>query len=147
MDALIPADQDPGARDAGAVLYIDRQLTRKYKRHQQTYRDALQAIDQLGPAPFASLDFDARTRLLQQLESGQVPARLFPGGGKAVFELVLAHTMQGFYGNPRHGGNRDYASWRMMGVPPMPVRGRNLYDLSGEGLAAGPRRKTWRSRG
>jgi len=24
--------------------------------------------------------------------------------------------MQGFYGNPRHGGNRDYASYRMLGL-------------------------------
>ncbi len=43
--------------------------------------------------------------------------------------MVLAHTMQGFYGSPRHGGNRDYASWRMLRVPASPVRGRIQYDL------------------
>jgi hypothetical protein len=43
----------------------------------------------------------------------------------AFFELVLNHTMQSFYGSPRHGGNRDAVSWRMLGVPDPPVRGRS----------------------
>jgi gluconate 2-dehydrogenase gamma chain len=38
---------------------------------------------------------------------------------------VVSHTMQGFYGDPRHGGNRNWASWRMLGVPITPVRGRS----------------------
>jgi hypothetical protein len=24
--------------------------------------------------------------------------------------------MQGFYGSPTHGGNRDEASWKMLGI-------------------------------
>jgi hypothetical protein len=32
--------------------------------------------------------------------------------------------MAAYYGDPRHGGNRDYASWRMLRVPVAPVRGR-----------------------
>jgi gluconate 2-dehydrogenase gamma chain len=30
--------------------------------------------------------------------------------------MVVDHTMQGFYGSPAHGGNRDEASWKMLGV-------------------------------
>jgi gluconate 2-dehydrogenase gamma chain len=52
--------------------------------------------------------------------------------------------MQGFYGDPRHGGNREYASWRMLGVPVAPIRGRQLYDLT-TGLAEEDRRNhPWR---
>ena len=32
--------------------------------------------------------------------------------------------MMGFYGDPRHGGNKDRVSWRMLGVPDPPIRGR-----------------------
>ncbi len=46
--------------------------------------------------------------------------------------MVLDHCMQGFYGSPRHGGNKDYASWRMLGVPVSPVRGRQHYTAEGD---------------
>lgn len=130
-ETLIPADQDAGAQQAGVVLFIDRQLTRKYKKLQPDYRQALLAIDQaarqLCNMPFAQLPVGDRTTLLINLETGKAGKEIFSDGGKAAFEMVLAHTMQGFYGNPRHGGNKDYASWRMIGVPPMAVRGRQHY--------------------
>jgi gluconate 2-dehydrogenase gamma chain len=40
---------------------------------------------------------------------------------------VRAHTMQGFYGDPRHGGNRDRASWKMVGLSYPPIRGQEKY--------------------
>jgi gluconate 2-dehydrogenase gamma chain len=43
---------------------------------------------------------------------------------KPFFDMLVAHTMQGFYGDPRHGGNRERASWKMLGVASPPVRGR-----------------------
>jgi hypothetical protein len=46
------------------------------------------------------------------------------------FCLAVDHTMQGFYGDPRHGGNREGASWKMLGIPYPPIRGRLHYDLN-----------------
>jgi len=46
------------------------------------------------------------------------------------FELVRMHTLEGYYGSPRHGGNRDAASWRMLGLDEPPLRGRAQYDLT-----------------
>jgi gluconate 2-dehydrogenase gamma chain len=40
---------------------------------------------------------------------------------------VLDHTRQGFYGSPRHGGNRDYASYRMLGLAYPNLIGQNRY--------------------
>jgi len=40
--------------------------------------------------------------------------------------------MQGYYGSPRHGGNRDAISWRMLGLDEPPLRGRAQYDLTAE---------------
>lgn len=124
VDALIPPDASPGAAQAGVAVYIDRQLTRTFKRFLPTYRQALREIDEHARQsllkPFHALDLETRTTFLAEMESGP---------NRAVFEMILAHTMQGFYGDPRHGGNREYASWQMIGVPPMPIRGRQQYDI------------------
>jgi gluconate 2-dehydrogenase gamma chain len=42
---------------------------------------------------------------------------------------VRSHTLEGYYGAPRHGGNRGAVSWRMLGLAEPPVRGRAQYDL------------------
>lgn len=123
-DQIIPADEDPGATQAQVIRYIDRQLSGHHRRHQAAYRRGLAQLDQLcrerHGRPFAALKFEEQTAVLERLE----------GDLKKFFDLVIEHTMQGFYGDPRHGGNRDYVSWRMLGVPPVPVRGREHYDLT-----------------
>ena len=72
---------------------------------------------------FAALDAQQQTELLQSLTDG----------GRRFFSTVIAHTMQGYYGDPRHGGNRDAVSWRMLGVPVIPIRGRNRYEFPKQG--------------
>ena len=122
-DRLIPADQDPGAAATGAVVFIDRQLAGPYARYRRAYREGLARAAALSRKmfgkPLDQLNGDRRLAVVQRIEKDARP----------FFEMVLAHTMQGFYGSPRHGGNRDYASWRMLRVPASPVRGRILYDL------------------
>ena len=106
------------------VRYIDIQLTKKFKRHRKAYAQAISALDALArarySAPFATLPLDQQTLTLAAFEKGE---------NSKAFNMVLDHTLQGYFGNPRHGGNKDYASWRMLGVPPMPVRGRLQYSL------------------
>ena len=45
------------------------------------------------------------------------------------FEMVRNHTLEGYYGSPRHGGNRDEVSWKMLGLDDPPLLGRAQYDL------------------
>ena len=47
-DQLIPADDFPSASQAGVLNYIDKQITRHYRRHQQTYRKGLERTDELS---------------------------------------------------------------------------------------------------
>jgi gluconate 2-dehydrogenase gamma chain len=126
-EQIIPADQTPGAAWAGVVNFIDRQLMGPYRRQQAAYRSGLMEIDRASAAKFgthfAALDTGQQTALLEALE----------GGAKRFFSTVIAHTMQGYYGDPRHGGNRDAVSWRMLGVPVIPIRGRNRYELPKQG--------------
>jgi gluconate 2-dehydrogenase gamma chain len=122
-EQIIPADQDPGAAWAGVANYIDRQLAGFYREYRPIYRAGLAEADRRSGGSFAHVPAKRQKEILRQMEKDETT--------KAFFTLVVSHTMQGFYGDPRHGGNRDYCSWRMLGVPPSPVRGRNQYDLTG----------------
>jgi gluconate 2-dehydrogenase gamma chain len=122
-DQIIPADDFPSASQAGAVTYIDRQLARHYRRHELVYREGLEQSDAMSRNRFGRSLADATPA--QQL---RVAAAL-EKENRTFFELVRQHTMEGYYGSPRHGGNRDAVSWRMLGLAEPPLRGRAQYDL------------------
>ena len=119
---IIPEDATPGARQAGVVNYIDRQLARKFREHREIYRSGLAAADRLAGGDYAVVPPERQLAILRQMEKAPDTRRFV--------DLVVTHCMQGFYGDPRHGGNRDFASWRMLGIPPVPFRGRNPYDFA-----------------
>jgi gluconate 2-dehydrogenase gamma chain len=118
---LIPADQDPGAKEAGVVHYIDLQLSKRFKKHRAVYLQGLDAVDAAGRSKFArrfvELTADQQVEVLNAVEEK------FP----VFFDLIVTHARQGFYGDPRHGGNRNMVSWKMLGLPFPPVRGREHY--------------------
>lgn len=119
-EQIIPADESPGAAWAGVVKYIDRQLAVKFHDHIQTYRAGIALADTMAGGDFTTAGGAKQLETMQRLEKEAKP----------FLDQVIAHTMQGFYGNPRHGGNREFASWRMLGISPLPVRGRDQYDLT-----------------
>jgi gluconate 2-dehydrogenase gamma chain len=123
-DQIIPADEFPSASQAGVLTYIDLQLMGPYRRHQKTYRDGLKQVNEWSRSRFG-VDL-ARASAQQQFEIVSALEK----DNKAFFDLVRAHTMQGYYGSPRHGGNRDAVSWRMLGLDEPPLRGRAQYDLT-----------------
>lgn len=128
-ERMIPTDQDPGAAGCGVVNFIDRQLVGFHKQHQQSYRDGIAGVDQAAMAlhgkPFADLQARHQDALLAAMEKNQVPGAIWQRlPARQFFDLVISHTMQGYYGDPRHGGNRDALSWKMLGVALAPVRGR-----------------------
>jgi gluconate 2-dehydrogenase gamma chain len=118
-ERIIPADGDPGAKDAGVVGFIDRQLAGFYKDLRDTYRTGLGAVERTSESMFG-----ARFVSLGPANQNAVLSALEKSADKPFFDLLVAHTMQGFYGDPRHGGNRDGVSWKMLGVPYPPIRGR-----------------------
>jgi gluconate 2-dehydrogenase gamma chain len=117
LACIIPTDDAPGAREAGVIHYIDRQLTGKFRDSRKSYRDGLAAM-----RGFADATPDRQEQYLRDMELDRKR--------RPFLDLVVTHAMQGYYGNPRHGGNRDFASWRMLGIPPIPVRGRERYEKS-----------------
>jgi gluconate 2-dehydrogenase gamma chain len=134
-DQIIPPDQDPGAGWAGVVNYMDRQLCGPFRNLQQTYRHGIAGVDQssrlIHGKAFADLDAQQQTDVLHRLEDGQAPGAIWKQASSSEFLAYLVdHTMQGYYGDPRHGGNREGASWKMLGLPYPPIRGRLRYDLN-----------------
>ena len=128
-DQIIPADQDPGASWAGVVNFIDRQLCGPYKALRQTYRTGLTGVDQssrgLYAKAFVDLASEPQIQVLRQLENGKAPGAIWTHASSSeFFGYLVDHTMQGFYGDPRHGGNREGVSWKMLGLSYPPIRGR-----------------------
>lgn len=131
-EQIIPGDDTPGAVDAGAILFIDRQLNGRHRRHRQAYRRGLaslrQTCAQLHGRSFEELTPAQQIETLRALETGRAPKEFWSDPtAPAFFNLVLAHTMQSFYGSPRHGGNRNYASYRMLGLDYPVIAGQNRF--------------------
>ncbi len=131
-EQIIPADHDPGAKDAGVVVFIDRQLVGPYQRYQEKYRAGLASVAKTSRQMFAKdffgLAWNDQTRLLAAMEAGRAPKECWTSPAAAeFFHLLRDHSMQGFYGSPRHGGNRNYASYKMLGLEYPVVMGQNRY--------------------
>jgi gluconate 2-dehydrogenase gamma chain len=144
-ERIIPADQDPGATEAGVVNFIDLQLMGPYKRHRASYRQGIRGVEQTSLKRFGhrftELGPEGQDEVLKELERAAAARETRKGvsspgetrkgvSSEDFFSLILSHTMQGFYGDPRHGGNRGRVSWKMLGLPYPPIRGRFHYDLT-----------------
>ena len=147
-DAMIPADElSPSGSDCGIVTFIDRQLAsawgggaKMYRggpfrkgKPEQGYQLALTPKEffQAGIAAANAWsrkaygkDFDRlvpadRATALKAMEDGKAEFAGF--SARAFFGQLLTITMQGFFSDPLYGGNRDKASWKMLGFPGLPA--------------------------
>jgi len=133
-DQVIPPDEWPGGKDSGATNFIDKQLVGPYKRYQETYRKGLAAIQEscstLYQKRFEELSWDEQTAFLEQMEAGQMKGTAWAEGfDNEFFELIRDHIMQSYYGSPRHGGNKNNLSYRMIGVDYPLIIGQNRYKV------------------
>lgn len=156
VDRLIPPDpQTPGGKDSGCAVYIDRQLAGPHGRFEgrymsgpfqkgtkeqgpqspvtpaQQYRTALAALDKVcrakfGGRAFTELSDEQRDETIKGLEDGLL--ELEGTDGKEFFELILKDTQKGFLADPIYGGNKDMASWKMIGFPGTHYDYRNWID-------------------
>ena len=147
-DAIIPADElSPSGSQCGVATFIDRQLAGAYGSGARLYRDGPfpKGKPELGyqlpltPREFFRAgiaaandwtrktygkDFDRlsdqdRDAALKTMDEGKAP---FPGFTSSMFfNALLQITMEGFFADPIYGGNRDMASWKMIGYPGLPA--------------------------
>ncbi len=144
VDTLIPADAvGPGALELGVAVFMDRQLAGSYGKGYRLYLEgpfgegAPQQGYQLALTPselmkagiadvnaytlatrksfFADLTARDRASVLGDVENGQASLATIPNA--TFFSLLLQLTIEGYFADPVHGGNKGKASWKMIGFP------------------------------
>lgn len=144
-DRIIPPDADtPGGKDAGCVVFVDRQLAGAYGHQEglyvsgpfqdgainqgaqspygpaRQYRDGLAALDSAcaakhGGKVFAELSASEQEAVLHGLEKGEL--ELAGMNAKAFFDQAIRDIQMGFFADPVYGGNRNMVAWKMIGFP------------------------------
>lgn len=163
VDRLIPPDPEtPGGKETGCAVFIDRQLAGPYgsfasyymmgpfqqgTKQQgpqspvtpaQQYRKALAAFDTAcrskfyGKA-FAELPDEQKDDAIKGLEDGSL--KLAGTDSQEFFKLILKDTQTGFLADPIYGGNKDMASWKMIGFPGAHYDYRDWIDRHNERVA------------
>jgi gluconate 2-dehydrogenase gamma chain len=119
---VIPTDHEPGAVEANCVNFIDKALAHEDASMRPLYRKGLVGLDAVAEhrfaKPFVALAPAEQDDVLAALESGKAPG--WPRGDVAAadfFAALRAHTIYGFLADPRYGGNRDHAGWKVVGYP------------------------------
>jgi gluconate 2-dehydrogenase gamma chain len=115
---IFPTTDTPGAVEAGAVFYVDRALAGPYPHLLSRYARGLRALRKYAKgrfgASFEKLNGGQQESILGDLESGKITELR---DGEAFFELLRSHVLEGVFGEPSYGGNRDMIGWKLVGFP------------------------------
>jgi len=126
-DTIIPPGEYAGGKDARVTRFIDQQIGRYgYLQHdKEMYKTCLPALnnnsrERFG-ARFTELKVDQKEEYLKAIEAGEYnnqPENSDWGQftPSSFFNTTRNQCMMGFYGSPIHGGNKDYVSYRMLGL-------------------------------
>jgi gluconate 2-dehydrogenase gamma chain len=66
---------------------------------------------------FAQHDHAEQEKILKAAEAGKL--ELDNISAKEFFNQLLAETRMGYFCDPKHGGNKHMAAWKMIGYPGM----------------------------
>jgi gluconate 2-dehydrogenase gamma chain len=123
---IFPSDDSgPGAREAGVVIYIDRQLAGPWGRDLRRYtqgpfdEDAPPELGYQGRANPQEIYRHALKDLrgFDQLSPTEQDAKLTQIEGSRFFTLLHRNTIEGMFCDPLHGGNVDMVGWQLIGFP------------------------------
>ena len=109
MERIIPTDDLPGAREAGAIYFFDHALVTWAVDQQEPLRRGLAELNRAvrarwpTAASFTALTTEQQIELLHVVD--QTP----------FFQLIRFATVAGTFANPSWGGNRDKVGWRILG--------------------------------
>jgi len=103
-EQIIPSNDGPGAREAGAIYFIDYVLSQTEPHLQPLFRDGLKQLAQASaPQRFSQLTAEQQFAVLKKLEPTE------------FFRRAREYTIIGFLGNPKHQGNRHELGWKYIG--------------------------------
>jgi gluconate 2-dehydrogenase gamma chain len=146
-DRLIPPDNiGPSASQAGVPEFIDRHMQTPYASGDIWYMQGpfLEAAAQFGyqgrlpvrdilrvgikgveahcqkqfnAKSFAQLEHAEQESVLKAAEAGKLELENI--SAKEFFNQLLNETRMGYFCDPKHGGNKNMAAWKMIGYPGM----------------------------
>jgi gluconate 2-dehydrogenase alpha chain len=122
FEAMFPSDgESPDVRDAGVTEYLDLTLEGYGRKDLPKYQWLFGALDRYAEGKhgrnFASLALEERTDVLALLEQGELTDQLPVKDQRDLFGLVVAHTQEGLFADPAHGGNKDAVGWKFLKHP------------------------------
>jgi hypothetical protein len=120
VDRLVPTDDlGPGALEMGAADYIDRALADFLAAERESIVNGLASIDAFARTSeggaFAELSAERKDAVLTAIENGT--ASEFAGDSRAFFNRIRRLTLEGMFGDPYYGGNRNFAGWDLIRYP------------------------------
>ncbi len=118
-DRLIPHDElGPGVKEAGMDTYLERTLAdpRMKAIKSLVTRGAVflqKAARTEHQKPFAALADADKDELIKRMAGNEVRPNGF--SADAFVRVMLALSLEGFLGDPRHGGNKGHVGWDFVG--------------------------------
>lgn len=124
---ILPTDDEPGAKEAGVIHFIDAELSLpEHKDHQRLFLLGIRKMDQLAlrktQKTFVQAPFSVQDGILRKLQSGVLLSR--KTDSKRFFSVLVAYTLEGFLCDPVYGGNRNEVGWKFIGFNMKPPRPR-----------------------
>ncbi len=107
---ILPDDDTPGAKQAGVIYFIDGALAGYDQDQRELYTRGLAETQARRAAMFPG------SSSIAGLANGQQIALLQAIEKTDFFRQVRRHTVLGFFGHPKYGGNRGMAGWKLIGV-------------------------------
>jgi gluconate 2-dehydrogenase gamma chain len=119
VDRLIPKDElGPSASQCGVPEYINRALADYLASEKPAFIEGLEFTDAFArrsqTRPFIDLSADKQDAVLTAMEGGK--AEGFPNS-RAFFNRARRLTMEGMFGDPFYGGNKNFAGWDLIRYP------------------------------
>jgi gluconate 2-dehydrogenase gamma chain len=124
-ERIFPSDENgPGAKEAGAVIYIDRQLAGPHGRDKYRYTKGpwVESVPEHGYQGKANPREIYREGIKQLGNFADLPAagqddRLRAIERSMFFQLLRTHTIEGMFCDPMHGGNIGLIGWQLIVFP------------------------------
>ena len=119
VDRLIPKDElGPSASESGVPEYINRALGDYLASEKPAFIEGLEATDAFArrseDRAFVDLTPDRQDALLMLMDNGSAAG--FPSA-RAFFNRARRLTMEGMFGDPYYGGNKNFAGWDLIRYP------------------------------
>ena len=118
VDLLVPADEFPGAYEAGVCDYLERLLQTDLAESATVFWSGLDHLEAETQARFRrrfpELSHDDQLTILAAIEAGAVTTA-WSVAPVRFFAMLVNTTAEGYYSDPEQGGNRDRVSWVMTG--------------------------------